>query len=73
VLSSPCSVFSFFYLCGSVFFPLMVWFYQIHGFGSINLKSMQAENLSYVVPPTSRSTNYVVLKFFDFSSDISVR
>ncbi|KAJ6718335.1 SPORULATION PROTEIN (DUF155) [Salix purpurea] len=32
---------------------------------------MQAENLSYVVPPTSRSTNYVVLKFFDFSSDIS--
>ncbi|KAL9389146.1 hypothetical protein Peur_017751 [Populus x canadensis] len=38
---------------------------------SINLKSMQAENLSYVVPPTSRSTNYVVLIFFDFSSDIS--
>ncbi|KAF9674393.1 hypothetical protein SADUNF_Sadunf10G0122700 [Salix dunnii] len=38
---------------------------------SIDLKSMQAENLSYVVPPTSRSTNYVVLNFFDFSSDIS--
>ncbi|KAG6759903.1 hypothetical protein POTOM_036399 [Populus tomentosa] len=35
----------------------------IHGFGSINLKSMQAENLSYVVPPTSRSTNYVSSNF----------
>ncbi|KAL9364979.1 hypothetical protein Peur_042852 [Populus x canadensis] len=38
---------------------------------SINLKSMQAENLSNVVPPTSRSTNYTVLRFFNFSSDIS--
>ncbi|KAJ6902604.1 sad1-interacting factor 2-like [Populus alba x Populus x berolinensis] len=38
---------------------------------SINLKSMQAENLSNVVPPTSRSTNYTVLRFFNFSSDTS--
>ncbi|KAJ6318020.1 hypothetical protein OIU76_013547 [Salix suchowensis] len=38
---------------------------------SINLRSMQAENLSNVVPPTSRSTNYIVLRFFNFSSDIS--
>uniref|UniRef100_A0A3N7GZA9 DUF155 domain-containing protein n=1 Tax=Populus trichocarpa TaxID=3694 RepID=A0A3N7GZA9_POPTR len=49
----------------------MVWFSQIRDFGSINLKSMQAENLSNVVPPTSRSTNYTVLRFFNFSSDIS--
>ncbi|KAF9677112.1 hypothetical protein SADUNF_Sadunf08G0073900 [Salix dunnii] len=38
---------------------------------SINLRSMQALNLSNVVPPTSRSTNYIVLRFFDFSPDIS--
>ncbi|KAH8501107.1 hypothetical protein H0E87_016074 [Populus deltoides] len=44
---------------------------SIRDFGSINLKSMQAENLSNVVPPTSRSTNYTVLRFFNFSSDIS--
>ncbi|KAJ4827621.1 hypothetical protein Tsubulata_045213 [Turnera subulata] len=37
---------------------------------SINLKSMQAEFLSNVVPPTSRSTNYIALRFCDFPSDI---
>ncbi|KAK3027383.1 hypothetical protein RJ639_040181 [Escallonia herrerae] len=41
----------------------------IHGFDSINLKSMQAENLSYVVPATSRSPNYIALKFGNFPSD----
>lgn len=30
-------------------------FSQIHGFGSIDLKRMQAENLCNVVPPISRS------------------
>ncbi|KAM1417543.1 hypothetical protein ACFXTH_021010 [Malus domestica] len=30
---------------------------------SINLKSMQAENLSNVIPPSSRSSNYIALRF----------
>nr|AAM61045.1 unknown [Arabidopsis thaliana] len=34
---------------------------------SIDLKAMQAENLCNVVPPTSRSTNYIALKFSDFT------
>ncbi|KAK2973440.1 hypothetical protein RJ640_007941 [Escallonia rubra] len=42
---------------------------MIHGFDSINLKSMQAENLSYVVPATSRSPNYLALKFGNIPSD----
>ncbi|KAB1208065.1 Sporulation protein RMD1 [Morella rubra] len=42
---------------------------MIHGFGSINLKSMQAENLSNVVPPTSRASNYIALRYCDFSSE----
>uniref|UniRef100_A0A2N9J4V3 DUF155 domain-containing protein n=1 Tax=Fagus sylvatica TaxID=28930 RepID=A0A2N9J4V3_FAGSY len=36
---------------------------------SINLKSMQAENLSNVVPPTSRSSNYIALRYCDFPSE----
>lgn len=36
---------------------------------SIDLKSMQAENSSYVVPPSSRSSNYIALRFCNFSSD----
>ncbi|KAL5553700.1 hypothetical protein UlMin_041101 [Ulmus minor] len=38
---------------------------------SINLKSMQRENLSNVVPPTSRSSksNYIALRYFDIPSD----
>jgi uncharacterized Rmd1/YagE family protein len=40
---------------------------QNYGFGSIDLKAMQAENLCNVVPPTSRSTNYIALKFSDFT------
>uniref|UniRef100_M4FB43 DUF155 domain-containing protein n=1 Tax=Brassica campestris TaxID=3711 RepID=M4FB43_BRACM len=35
---------------------------------SIDLKGMQADNLCYVVPPTSRSTNSIALKFSDSSS-----
>lgn len=46
---------------------------QIHGFGSIDLKSMQAENLTHVVPPSSRSTKYIALRYSDFPSEISVR
>ncbi|WZY76461.1 hypothetical protein YC2023_022845 [Brassica napus] len=41
---------------------------SIYGFGSIDLKGMQADNLCYVVPPTSRSTNSIALKFSDSSS-----
>lgn len=36
---------------------------------SIDLKSMQAENLSYVVPPSSRSSNYIALKFCNSSTN----
>ncbi|PRQ40705.1 hypothetical protein RchiOBHm_Chr4g0438971 [Rosa chinensis] len=38
---------------------------------SINLKSMQAEYLSNVIPPSSRSTNYIALRFCDFPSENS--
>lgn len=38
---------------------------------SIDLKGMQAENLSNVVPPTSRSTNYIALKYCDFPSEVT--
>ncbi|KAK1379531.1 DUF155 domain-containing protein [Heracleum sosnowskyi] len=36
---------------------------------SIDLKSMQAENLSYVVPPSSRSSNYIALRFCNSSTN----
>lgn len=35
----------------------------IHDFGSVDLKSMQAENSKYVIPPTSRSSNSIILRF----------
>ncbi|OVA08816.1 Protein of unknown function DUF155 [Macleaya cordata] len=38
---------------------------------SIDLKSMQAENSRYVVPPTSRSSNYIALRYCDFPSEIT--
>ncbi|XP_021740010.1 uncharacterized protein LOC110706392 isoform X1 [Chenopodium quinoa] len=37
---------------------------------SINLRSMQAENSGNVVPPTSRTSNYVTLRFFDVPSEM---
>lgn len=37
---------------------------QIHGFGSVDLKSMQAENSKYIIPPTSRSSNSIALRFY---------
>lgn len=40
--------------------------------GSIDLKGMQADNLCNVVPPTSRSTNSIALRFSDSSSGIPV-
>lgn len=49
------------------------WFSQIHGFGSIDLKSLQAENLGNVLPATSRSSNYIALKYCALPSDIRVR
>ncbi|KAF3431534.1 hypothetical protein FNV43_RR26265 [Rhamnella rubrinervis] len=36
---------------------------------SINLKSMQTENISYVVPPSSRSSNYIALRYCDARSE----
>lgn len=59
-------VFLFFVSC-------MILVSQIYGFGSIDLKGMQADNLCNVVPPTSRSTNSIALKFSDSSSGIPVR
>ncbi|XP_078430724.1 protein RETARDED ROOT GROWTH, mitochondrial-like [Wolffia australiana] len=37
---------------------------------SIDLKTMQAEHAYNVVPPTSRSINYVALRFCDYPSEI---
>ncbi|XVE91561.1 hypothetical protein REPUB_Repub01dG0020300 [Reevesia pubescens] len=44
---------------------------QTCGFGSIDLKSMQAENLSNIVPLSSRSSNYIALRYCDFPPDIT--
>ncbi|CAM8876641.1 hypothetical protein QQ045_020920 [Rhodiola kirilowii] len=38
---------------------------------SIDLKSMQAENQSNVIPATSRSSNYLTLKYYDYPSMFS--
>ncbi|XVF03260.1 hypothetical protein REPUB_Repub04eG0245900 [Reevesia pubescens] len=38
---------------------------------SIDLKSMQAENLSNILPPSSRSSNYIALRYCDFPPDIT--
>ncbi|XVE91564.1 hypothetical protein REPUB_Repub01dG0020600 [Reevesia pubescens] len=40
-------------------------------FPVIDLKSMQAENLSNIVPPSSRSSNYIALRYCDFPPDIT--
>lgn len=37
---------------------------------SINLRSMQAENAGNVVPPTSRNSNYITLRFCDLPSEV---
>uniref|UniRef100_A0A7N0UG34 DUF155 domain-containing protein n=1 Tax=Kalanchoe fedtschenkoi TaxID=63787 RepID=A0A7N0UG34_KALFE len=44
---------------------------QLRGFGSIDLKSMQAENLSNVIPASSRSSNYLALRYYDYPSVFS--
>ncbi|XP_022973280.1 uncharacterized protein LOC111471847 [Cucurbita maxima] len=38
---------------------------------SINLKNMQSENLSNIIPPTSRSSNYIALRYIDFPPETS--
>lgn len=38
---------------------------------SIDLKRMQAENLCNVVPPISRSTNYIALRYCSFPTEIT--
>ncbi|KAH0919795.1 hypothetical protein HID58_027455 [Brassica napus] len=51
--------------------PIKAYFLSTsYGFGSIDLKGMQADNLCNVVPPTSRSTNSIALRFSDSSSGI---
>uniref|UniRef100_M8BQX8 Uncharacterized protein n=1 Tax=Aegilops tauschii TaxID=37682 RepID=M8BQX8_AEGTA len=35
----------------------------------INLKSLQSQNSFNVIPPTSRATNYVVLRYYDVKGD----
>lgn len=60
-----------------LYFFLFFWSFvgclsQIRDFGSINLKNMQSENLSNVVPPTSRSSNYIALRYTDFPRETSV-
>ncbi|KAJ0963470.1 hypothetical protein J5N97_028592 [Dioscorea zingiberensis] len=37
---------------------------------SIDLKSIQAENVNNVIPPTSRLSNYVALRYSDFPPEI---
>ncbi|KAK8921646.1 hypothetical protein KSP39_PZI020787 [Platanthera zijinensis] len=36
---------------------------------SIDLRSLQAQNAVNVIPPSSRATNYVVLRYYDFKGD----
>ncbi|XP_008778416.1 uncharacterized protein LOC103698205 isoform X1 [Phoenix dactylifera] len=38
---------------------------------SINLKSMQTDNACSVIPPASRSSNYVALRYSDFPPEIT--
>ena len=66
---------SYVVFCFFVLFLFMIFFgfAQSYGFGSIDLKGMQADNLCNVVPPTSRSTNSIALRFSDSSSGIPVR
>ncbi|KAF7828009.1 Sporulation protein RMD1 [Senna tora] len=42
---------------------------QILTFGSINLKSIQSDNLSNVIPASSRSSNSIALRFRHFNSE----
>ncbi|KAM0953716.1 hypothetical protein DsansV1_C01g0002901 [Dioscorea sansibarensis] len=35
----------------------------------IDLKSLQAQNAFNVIPPTSRATNYVVLRYYDIKAE----
>ncbi|KAI0519912.1 hypothetical protein KFK09_007373 [Dendrobium nobile] len=39
---------------------------------SIDLRSLQAQNAFNVIPPSSRATNYVVLRYYDFKGDQAV-
>ncbi|KAK4263526.1 hypothetical protein QN277_028922 [Acacia crassicarpa] len=40
---------------------------------SINLKNIQAENLGNIIPPSSRSSNSIALRFRNFNSDTNGR
>ena len=56
-----------------LFLFFLILLSQIHGLRSIDLKSMQAENSRNVVPPTSRSSNCIALRFCNFPSETTVR
>ncbi|PPR99198.1 hypothetical protein GOBAR_AA21469 [Gossypium barbadense] len=62
-LPSPVSVYATDFDNGSPEFP--------HQNLGIDLKSMQAENLSNIIPPSSRSSNYIALRYCDFPPDIT--
>ncbi|KAH7516023.1 hypothetical protein FEM48_Zijuj10G0090600 [Ziziphus jujuba var. spinosa] len=57
----------------SLIYPFSSVSFCIHRFGSINLKSMQADNITYVLPPTSRSSNYIALRYCDTRSETTGR
>lgn len=40
--------------------------------GSIDLKSMQAEHGNDIVPPSTRSLNYIALRYSEFPPEIMV-
>jgi hypothetical protein len=39
---------------------------------SIDLRSLQSQNAFNVIPPNSRATNYVVLKYYDVKGEAQV-
>ncbi|KAJ9709438.1 hypothetical protein PVL29_001086 [Vitis rotundifolia] len=83
-LPSPASVYANDFVSGSHDFPHDYIFQPREDDGSekipvkafflctsIDLRSMQAEHWSNIVPPSSRSANYIVLRYYDFPSEIT--
>ncbi|PKA65578.1 hypothetical protein AXF42_Ash005912 [Apostasia shenzhenica] len=53
---------------GARYVPVKAYFLST----SIDLKSMQNENACYVIPPSSRLSNYVALRYSEYPSGIKV-
>lgn len=73
-------MFQYQYKLASMAFPdnfCWIWFvfcfsyFYVFG-GSIDLKSLQVENACDVIPPSSRSLNYIALRYSDFPPEITV-